>query len=136
MEITYVNRLSKIPSVAALTLSVFLSSHSSAQNTTTAEGVFTLEQASAGEVTYNASCKTCHDIKFYRDIWSYWEQRSLEGFWSRIVSEMPSENPGSLLDEEYTNIVAFILSDLGYPAGNSVLDPYNGMAEITIAPRK
>ena len=135
-EITYVNQLSKLLSTATLTLSFCVSSQSFAQQTTTDAGVFTLDQVSAGQATYEASCKTCHDMKFYRDIWSYWEEKPLEGFWFRIVSEMPSENPGSLLDEEYTNILAYILSDLGYPAGDAVLDPYNGMSEITIAPRK
>lgn len=55
-------------------------------------------------------------------------------FWYILVSEMPSDNPGSLSNDEYTNIVAYILSDLGFPAGDAPLDPSNEMEGITIAP--
>jgi mono/diheme cytochrome c family protein len=131
-----VNRHNKFLTYSAFALVSCLSSLAIAQEPTTDDGVFTLDQVTAGETAYNGSCKACHDMKFYRDIWSYWEGKPLEGFWFRIVAEMPSDNPGSLLDEEYTNILAFILSDLGYPAGESFLDPYNGMSEITISQRK
>lgn len=123
----------KTLSIAASVLITSFASIALAQAPTTADGVFTSAQVAAGKTAYNASCAACHDMKFYRDIWSYWEGKPLEGFWFRIVAEMPSDNPGSLLDEEYTNILAFILSDLGYPAGESFLDPYNGMSEITIS---
>ena len=73
-------------------------------------------------------------MNFYRDIWFAWEERPLMNFWYILVSEMPSDNPGSLSDDEYTNIVAYILSDLGFPAGGIPLDPSNEMEGITIAP--
>ncbi len=128
-------KMNRFLSLLILALTVSASSIAIAQQTTTADGVFTADQAKAGADAYNAACKSCHDMKFYRDIWDYWEQKPLEGFWFRIVAEMPSQNPGSLLDEEYTNIVAYILSDLGYPAGENVLDPNQGMRDITISKR-
>lgn len=127
------NEFLKHLAFTALILACGLSPQLNAQQATTSDGVFTLDQVNAGEAAYKAGCSACHDMKFYRDIWSYWENKPLEGFWFRIVAEMPSDNPGSLLDEEYTNIVAYILSDLGYPAGESVLDPDNGMSEIVIS---
>jgi len=130
-----VNTLSRHLVCAAIALGSSLSPLAFAQQTSTADGVFTQGQVNQGETAYNASCAACHDMKFYRDIWSYWEQRPLEGFWFRIVSEMPSDNPGSLLDSEYTNILAYILSELGYPAGTTELGPDNDMSDIIISKR-
>lgn len=96
------------------------------------DGVYTQEQVEAGQNVYADVCGSCHGLKFYKDIWKGWVNQSLVDFWSTIVSEMPSDNPGSLLDEEYTNIVANILSDMGFPAGNVALDPNQGMDKITI----
>ena len=45
---------------------------------------------------------------------------------------MPSDNPGSLSDPEYTDIIAYILSELGYPPGDAALDTGDGMEGIYI----
>jgi|TARA_B110000879_G_scaffold40997_1_gene57626 alcohol dehydrogenase (cytochrome c) len=109
-----------------------LSSLSFAQDKQTSEGVFTPAQAATGKQTYDAECATCHDMEFYKDIWSYWQGRALIDFYYRIVAEMPSDNPGSLFDQEYTDIIAYILSDIGYPSGEDVLETGNGMEGISI----
>ena len=103
-----------------------------AQQRTVKDGVFTSEQVAAGRDAYDVHCGTCHDMKFYGDIWDYWQDKPLLDFWFTIVAEMPSENPGSLLDTEYTDIVAYILSERGYPSGDTLLDRYNGMDAISI----
>ena len=120
--------------VFALTLlsSILIGSASYAQQRTVKDGVFTDAQVAAGQVAYDTNCEACHDIKFYGDIWEYWQEKPLLDFWFTIVAEMPSDNPGSLLDEEYTDIVAYILSERGYPSGDTVLDRYNGMDNISI----
>lgn len=102
------------------------------QQLTVKDGVFTQSQAETGRVVYDTHCGTCHDMKFYADIWEYWQDKPLLDFWFAIVAEMPAENPGSLLDSEYTDIVAYILSERGYPAGESILDRYNGLDNINI----
>ncbi|MFT6094561.1 MAG: alcohol dehydrogenase (cytochrome c) [Pseudohongiellaceae bacterium] len=112
---------------------VSFSPASLAQNKDTSEGVFTITQAAVGEKTYDAECAGCHDMKFYKDIWPYWQGKALIDFYYRIVAEMPSDNPGSLLDQEYTDIIAYILSDLGYPAGNNALATGSAMEDINIA---
>ena len=111
---------------------MLIGSASYAQQRTVKDGVFTDTQAAAGKAAYDANCGTCHDMKFYGDIWDYWQNKPLLDFWFTIVAEMPSENPGSLLDSEYTDIVAYILSERGYPSGDAALDRRNGMDNITI----
>ena len=104
----------------------------SAQQVTTTDGVYTQAQVDAGREAFTEYCAACHETKFYRDIWPAWEGRSLKNFWFIIVGEMPADNPG-MLYEEYTNIVATILADLGFPAGNTPLDPNGNMEDILIA---
>ncbi|MFT4887936.1 MAG: mono/diheme cytochrome c family protein [Pseudohongiellaceae bacterium] len=114
-------------------LGINFSPASLAQIKDTSEGVFSQAQASTGEQTYDANCGTCHDLKFFKDIWPYWQGKALIDFYYRIVAEMPSDNPGSLLDQEYTDIIAYILSEMDYPVGAAALDASNGMKGINIA---
>lgn len=118
---------------AVFLLGISFSPASLAQEKDTSSGVFSQAQAAIGEQTYEANCAACHDVKFYKDIWSYWQGKALIDFYYRIVAEMPSDNPGSLSDPEYTDIIAYILSELGYPAGDITLDAHNGMDDIKIA---
>ncbi|MFK7864225.1 MAG: c-type cytochrome [Pseudohongiellaceae bacterium] len=122
-----------ILSFPAICLCLLLSATSHGQTKSTADGVYSKAQAEAGGLSYQASCGGCHDVKFYRDIWPYWQGKRLIDFYWRIVAEMPSDNPGSLSDDEYTKIVAYILSELDYPIGESSLNPLNDMDNITIS---
>lgn len=117
------------PAVALLGLQSF------AQQRTINDGVYTEAQAASGEGVYNEYCAGCHNQRFYEQAWSGWENRTLEQFWFYILGEMPQDNPGFLADQEYTDVTAYILSILDYPAGDTPLDPYNGMNEISIVPR-
>ncbi len=117
---------------AALLLSILFSPASYAQQKTVKDGVFTETQVAQGQNVFDTNCSACHDMKFYRDIWFAWEDKPLLNFWYSIVAEMPSDNPGSLLDAEYTDVIAYILSEMGFPAGDTALDPNNGMDKINI----
>lgn len=114
-------------------LGISFSPASLAQDKDTSEGVFNQAQATTGEQTYEANCAACHDLKFFNDIWPYWQGKALIDFYYRVVAEMPSDNPGSLSDPEYTDIIAYILSEMDYPAGTAALDASNGMRGISIA---
>ena len=103
-----------------------------AQDRTVNDGIFTEAQVNAGEVVYDASCKTCHNMRFYRDTLKSWNNHPLIYLWETIMGTMPADNPGSLLLEEYTDVIAYILSENGFPAGDMKLDPDNGMDVIHI----
>lgn len=123
---------SKTVFTVAMVLSTWFVTVSNAQQKTIKDGVFTQAQATSGQQAYDANCKACHDMKFYRDIWIAWQEKPLLNFWYIIVAEMPSDNPGSLFDAEYTDIVAYILSQMGFPSGDTALDPNNDMDNIII----
>ncbi|MCY4264590.1 MAG: cytochrome c [Gammaproteobacteria bacterium] len=103
-----------------------------AQEKTVNDGVFTQEQVNAGQVVYDSQCRTCHNKRFYRDTLRSWNNQPLLYLWETIMGTMPADNPGSLMFEEYTDVIAFILHEQGFPAGESKLDPDNGMEQISI----
>lgn len=101
---------------------------------TVKDGVYTESQAEAGEPVYNNSCRNCHNLRFYEDTFRAWNNQPLLYLWESVLATMPGDNPGSLMLEDYTNVIAYILSELDFPAGETVLDPDNGMEEINIIP--
>ena len=103
-----------------------------AQTKTVKDGVFTAAQVASGEMVYNSTCKTCHDMRFYRDILRSWNNQPLLYLWETVMGTMPADNPGSLMFQEYTDVLAYILSEQGFPTGEATLDPDNGMDSINI----
>jgi mono/diheme cytochrome c family protein len=112
-----------------------------------ADGVFTVEQARRGEVAYTGPCDRCHGYKldgasddpdmlpappvagpkFLRK----WNGRSLAALIEYLRATMPANNPGYLSDAELADIVAYMLSSSGMPAGDDVL-PSDARALSTI----
>lgn len=103
-----------------------------AQQQTVNDGVFTEAQVTAGQRVYDASCSVCHRMSFYRDTLRKWNDRPLVDFFYSILGDMPMDNPGSLSDSDYTEVIAYILSENGFPTGSTALDPNNGMEQINI----
>ena len=103
------------------------------------DGVFTETQAKRGEVAYPGPCGLCHGreldgapddpdyratpplarAKFLRD----WEGRSLATLFGYSRATMPENNPGSLTDDEYVDVIAYMLSVSGAPPGAVELQP-------------
>ncbi len=117
---------------ASLVLGLMSSQSALAEARTINDGVFTQAQVNAGKATYDTACKTCHDMRFYRDALKSWDGQPVLWMWETILGTMPADNPGSLMLEEYTDVVAYILSENGFPTGESALDPDGNMADITI----
>ena len=105
-----------------------------AQDKTVKDGVFTETQVASGQIVYDSQCKTCHNMQFYRDTLRSWNNQPLLWLWESIMGTMPADNPGSLMLEEYTDVIAYILSENGFPTGDNELDPDNGMEQISILP--
>jgi len=103
-----------------------------AQNKTLRDGVYTEAQAKAGQAVFESSCKTCHDMKFYENTLKSWNSQPLVYLWETIMGTMPADNPGSMMFEEYTDVLAYILSENGFPAGDAPLDHNSGMESISI----
>lgn len=118
--------------IAVLAVCLLSAQWSGAQRKTVRDGVFTQAQVDAGKPVYDSVCRNCHDMRFYRDALRSWNNQSLLWFWESILGTMPADNPGSLMDREYTEVVAYILAEQGFPAGETPLDPDAGMDQINI----
>lgn len=62
-----------------------------------------------------------------------WDGRSLATLFAYTRATMPEDNPGSLTDEEYADVIAYILSVGGMPAGEAELGrDLGGLARVVI----
>ena len=98
------------------------------------DGVFTAEQARRGRIAYTGPCDRCHGFKldgapddpdmlpappvagpkFLRK----WNGRSLAALFEYTRATMPANNPAYLSDSEVADILAYMLSASGMPAGD------------------
>ena len=108
-----------------------------AEQRTIADGVYTEAQAEAGEALYAKHCLTCHDKRYFRPVLKRWDGQPISMLYLIMSTSMPESNPASLREEEYTQILAYILSLSRYPEGDTPLDHRDGALEsILVAPRK
>ncbi|MDZ7644513.1 MAG: cytochrome c [Woeseiaceae bacterium] len=104
---------------------------------TIADGIYTEEQAEAGEALYEVHCLTCHNKRYFRPVLKRWEGQPLSMLYLIISTSMPESDPASLRQEEYIDILAYILSLSRYPAGDTELDYRDdALEQIKVAPRR
>jgi mono/diheme cytochrome c family protein len=88
-----------------------------------ASGVYTSEQATFGEQGFQVVCSTCHgDFDLLAPSFlPRWTGRSLEDLYLRIKNTMPENDPGTLTPEQTVQLISYILSVQGVPAGDEPL---------------
>jgi len=104
-------------------------------------GLYTASQAEAGAKLYASYCAACHgeDLRAstapplagpkFVESWSPLKSGAASGAWNSslddvlfiIQTTMPLGNPKSLSPDEHVAILAYILQQNGYPAGNTPL---------------
>ena len=109
------------------------------QMTSVGEGVFTEAQANRGQAAYEGACGTCHGhrlngapddpdmrstpplarARFLR----VWQGRSLATLFEFTRATMPEDNPDSMTEQEYVDVIAYMLILGGMPAGDAELQP-------------
>ena len=82
-------------------------------------GVFTPDQADRGRRQFQISCDSCHTVAEHtkQNFESKWSGQTVGDMFDLISNTMPENDPGSLKPEEYASVVAFFLSESGYPGG-------------------
>lgn len=90
---------------------------------TTNSGIYTAEQAERGKKLFEAKCTTCHDTaRFTGDVFlDAWAGKPLKDVWDIASGTMPEDNPGSLQQQEYGDILAFFLHLNEFPTGDAEL---------------
>lgn len=89
----------------------------------TSAGVYTAAQASKGEQVYMAFCVSCHPTGTYSApaFRQKWNGHLLSELYSFVTTQMPKEQPGTLEDKDYANVIAYLLQINGAPAGKKEL---------------
>jgi S-disulfanyl-L-cysteine oxidoreductase SoxD len=112
---------------------------------TTLEGVYTNAQADEGFKTYEAVCSKCHGTGTGpafkgASFLTKWSNQSLYRLWEYMSTRMPYGAPGTLSKDQYLGMLAWILRENGYPAGETPLPDaeLNGIVyeigQITLVP--
>ena len=80
--------------------------------------VYSLAQASRGELTYMTKCVSCHPPGTYKGaVFLNWQGRSLAELLAFLMERMPKSDPGSLAPKEYAQVMAYLLKINGNPPG-------------------
>ena len=99
----------------------------------TPPALFTQAQETAGAGVYSQSCAMCHGTNLQGGVGPALagqgfapasEHQTIGKLFTTITTKMPLGQPGSLSHDEYTEVMAYILSKNGSPAGSTALD-YN-----------
>ncbi len=107
-------------------------------------GAYTKEQAQGGAQVYSTTCSMCHGSKLQGGaapaLTGATFAQSLEAayptagkLFTLISTQMPVNNPGGLTKPQYTQVLAFILAENGYPAGDKTLDAAR-LADVALLP--
>jgi mono/diheme cytochrome c family protein len=114
--------------IAALTVS---SAQQNAGEKKVWDGVYTSAQAARGKAPFERSCGRCHNNELAGSergpalkgtvFWSKWENDNLASLFMKIRDTMPQDGPSLVNDEQKADILAYIMSVTGMPAGNAEL---------------
>jgi quinoprotein glucose dehydrogenase len=106
---------------------------------TTNDGVYTAAQADRGKTLFNEKCSGCHEpSRFSGEAFlESWNNKTMKDIWDVASGTMPEDNPGSLKQQEYADILGYFLSLNEYPAGEAELQPGAApMAAIKVEKKK
>ena len=93
------------------------------------EGVFTEEQAKRGEPLYKEQCAACHGEDLAgsgpmpalagNDFIANW--KTVGDLFEKTHTSMPASAPGTLTEQQVSDITAFMLAKSNFPAGQAEL---------------
>lgn len=96
------------------------------------DGVFTEAQVERGRIAYEDQCASCHGYDLVSQAgaphmvmpsFRYgWHGRTIAQKLEQIRTTMPQGFPESMSDQEYLEVIAYILDFNGYPSGDRKLD--------------
>lgn len=98
---------------------------------TTWDSVFTAEQATRGQTAYNQTCARCHQPALGgadespaltgSTFLGGWNGQTLGDLHARVRTTMPPDDPGSYGRQHIADVIAYVLSVNGFPAGRAEL---------------
>jgi cytochrome c len=105
-------------------------------------GPFNAAQVEAGRAAYIDHCMMCHGARLQglgeaqplagKDFVDLWGHDTAAELYTSVRVEMPQNDPGSLSDDTYLNLVAFLLHANGAKTGTQALDAKSAVKIETI----
>ena len=101
----------------------------------TAQGVYTTEQAQTGLEVHEEYCAKCHHYSYFQGGFLIsWRNQPVSGLYDLIKLKMPEDRPGALKPREYAALLAYIFELNDLPAGDEKLShKHEAMEQILIA---
>lgn len=104
------------------------------------DGVYSAAQAKRGEASYASHCVRCHGSDLLgggrqgRELkgdafWKTWQSNSLQSLFAKIQGSMPRDDPSTLPDAVYVDLIAFILDANAFPPGAAELKVDRGLLD-------
>lgn len=95
------------------------------------DGIFSDDQAKRGAAVYTSECSSCHGKDLAgideapslvgKDFLDDWDGRTVGALFDKTRRNMPRDNPGRLSATEYSDVLAYILSENKFPAGKTYM---------------
>lgn len=95
------------------------------------DSVYTAEQATRGQASYNQTCAKCHQPSLGgadetpplvgSTFLGGWNGQTLGAMHERIRTSMPPDDPGTFGRQLITDVMAYVLKVNGFPAGAAEL---------------
>jgi mono/diheme cytochrome c family protein len=96
------------------------------------DGVYTGEQAKRGLAVYGKECASCHGSDLTggesappltgAGFLSNWTGQTVGDLFERTRQSMPQNDPGKLSRAQNADVLAYVLSENGFPDGKAELD--------------
>jgi S-disulfanyl-L-cysteine oxidoreductase SoxD len=121
-------------SIAILTVSAFMlsglyASVGAQEGKSVKTGVYTADQAKRGEQIYKDNCAACHGEDLSGsgpmpalagpDFIGNW--KTVGDLFEKTHTSMPASNPGSMTEQQTSDVIAFMLAKSNFPAGTTEL---------------
>jgi mono/diheme cytochrome c family protein len=86
-------------------------------------GVYSQEQVSRGQDVYVLQCRSCHTPEAHASptFQAVWGGKSLHELYSYIRERMPKNDPATLSDQEYVDVLTYLLRLNRAPIGTTEL---------------
>lgn len=94
-------------------------------------GIYTENQATQGESSYQSHCASCHGASLEgtydapplrgRDFAEDWNCANIADLFEKIQFTMPANRPGLLSDQQVAEILSYILKVNRFPSGKNAL---------------
>jgi mono/diheme cytochrome c family protein len=130
--------MARVLAITLVLISGYLTAVVAAQRAPS-DGVYTAEQATAGQAVYRAQCSGCHGPTLGgnagpslrgENFLKNWAGKSLDELAVKIQNTMPQNAPGKLTREQAITLVAYVLQAGKFPAGKDALTDEASIKQI------